>query len=103
MRTLKNREAIVEELAEMLKKFDMQLNAYQTDVYLYYDEEKQTAELDTFINVGGRSWLNDDHPPCLPRCWPKQFWHALSNSFRRLRLLADICRSDGWLLRRKDH
>lgn len=61
MRTLKNREAIVEELAEMLKKFDMQLNAYQTDVYLYYDEEKQTAELDTFINVGGRSWLNDDH------------------------------------------
>ena len=61
MRTLKNREAIVEELAEMLKKFDMQLNAYQTDVYLYYDKEKQTAELDTFINVGGRSWLNDDH------------------------------------------
>mgnify|MGYP005907634907 CR=1 FL=1 len=44
MRTLKNREAIVEELAEMLKKFDMQLNAYQTDVYLYYDEEKQTAD-----------------------------------------------------------
>ena len=30
-------------------------------------------------------WL----PPCLPRCWPKQFWHARSNSFRRLRLLAD--------------
>ena len=26
MRTLKNREAIVEKLAEMLKKFDMQLN-----------------------------------------------------------------------------
>lgn len=61
MRTLKNREAIVEELAEMLKKFDMQLNEYQTDVYLYYDEEEQTAELDTFTNVGGNSWLNDDH------------------------------------------
>ena len=47
MRTLKNREAIVEKLAEMLKKFDMQLNEYQTDVYLYYNEEEQTAELDT--------------------------------------------------------
>lgn len=28
MRTLKNREEIVEKLAEMLKKFDMQLNEY---------------------------------------------------------------------------
>ena len=61
MRTLKNREAIVAKLAEMLKKFDLELNRYNTDVYLYYDKEKQTAELDTFINVGGRSWLNDDH------------------------------------------
>lgn len=61
MRTLKNREAIVAKLAEMLKKFDLELNRYNTDVYLYYDKEKQTAELDTFINVGGNSWLNDDH------------------------------------------
>lgn len=61
MRTLKNREAIVAKLAEMLKKFDLELNRYNTDVYLYYDKEKQTAELDTFINVGGNSWVNDDH------------------------------------------
>ena len=51
MRTLKNREAIVAKLAEMLKKFDLELNRYNTDVYLYYDKEKQTAELDTFINA----------------------------------------------------
>ena len=58
---IKNREAIIEELAEMLIQFDKDCNRYQTDVYLYYDEENQTAKLDTFVNVGGNSWLDDDH------------------------------------------
>ena len=58
---IRNRSQIVNELAEMLKQFDKDLNRYQTDVYLYYDPEKKTAELDTFTNVGGNSWLDDDH------------------------------------------
>ncbi len=58
---IKNREKIIEQLTEMLMQFDKDGNEYQTDVYLYYDEENQTAELDTFVNVGGNSWLNDDH------------------------------------------
>ncbi len=58
---LKNYDELVEELIEMLKDFDKQMNKYQTDVYLYYDPETQTGELDTFVNVGGNSWLNDDH------------------------------------------
>lgn len=57
---IKNRAEIVEQLAEMLKNFDRKLNQYQTDVYMYIDEEG-TATLDTFVNVGGNSWLNDDH------------------------------------------
>lgn len=61
MKELKNRAEIVAKLAEMLKKFDLELNTYDTDVYLYYDEAEKTAELDTFVNVGGNSWLNDDH------------------------------------------
>lgn len=61
MRTLKNREAIVAKLAEMLREFDLALNPYDTDVYLYYDVAEKTAELDTFVNVGGNSRLNDDH------------------------------------------
>lgn len=56
-----NREQIIEQLAEMLMQFDKDCNSYDTDVYLYYDEENQTAELDTFVNVGGNSWLDDDH------------------------------------------
>lgn len=56
-----NREQIIEQLTEMLIQFDKNANKYQTDVYLYYDAETQTAELDTFVNVGGNSWLDDDH------------------------------------------
>lgn len=58
---IKNREEVIKELAEMLLQFDKDLNAYQTDVYAYYDEEQQIVSLDTFVNVGGRSWLDDNH------------------------------------------
>lgn len=58
---LKNRNNIIEELTEMLMQFDKLRNNYQTDVYLYLDKEKQTAKLYTFVNVGGNSWLDDDH------------------------------------------
>lgn len=55
-----NREEIVERIAELLMQFDKNLNGYSTDVYLYIDEETGTATLDTFVNVGGNSWRNDD-------------------------------------------
>lgn len=58
---LKNRGTLVNELAEMLMQFDKDCNQYQTDVYFYYDNRTQTGSLDTFVNVGGNSWLDDDH------------------------------------------
>lgn len=58
---IKNRVEIVKQLAELLRKFDIELNPYNTDVYLYYDSEKHTADLDTFVNVSGKEWLDDDH------------------------------------------
>lgn len=58
---IKNREQIIEQLTEILIQFDKDMNEYQTDVYLYYNKENQTAELNTFVNVGGNSWLDDDH------------------------------------------
>lgn len=58
---IKNHDEIIEKLTEMLMQFDKDCNGYQTDIYLYYNEEEQTAELDTYINVGGNSWLDDDH------------------------------------------
>lgn len=61
MKELKNRAEIVAELAKMLREFDLALNPYDTDVYLYYDKAEKTAELDTFINPSGSSWIDDDH------------------------------------------
>lgn len=58
---IKNRESLIDQLVEMLMQFDKDRNSYQTDIYLYYNEEDQTAELDTFTNIGGNSWLDDDH------------------------------------------
>lgn len=61
MKELKNREELVEQLTEILIQFAKDCNQYQTDIYLYFDDETQTATLDTFVNVGGNSWLDDDH------------------------------------------
>lgn len=61
MKELKNRAEIVAELAKMLREFDLALNPYDTDVYLYYDKAEKTAELDTFVNPSGSSWIDDDH------------------------------------------
>ena len=61
MRELKNREEVVKKLAKMLREFDVKMNNFDTDVYLYYIDEEKTAELEIFVIVGGNSWLNDDH------------------------------------------
>lgn len=59
MLKLKNHEAVLEALIEQIKEFQIDLNGYQTDVYLYVNEGNGT--IDTFTNVGGNSWLDDDH------------------------------------------
>lgn len=60
MFAINNYNEVVENLAKMLKQFDIDENQYQTDVYMYVDENGN-ATLDTFTNVGGNSWLDDDH------------------------------------------
>lgn len=61
MEIIKNYDDVLENLKEMLKNFIFECNHYQTDVYAYYDVESHEVELDTFVNVGGRSWLDDNH------------------------------------------
>lgn len=61
MAELKNRAEIISELAEILKNCERYSSSFQTDIYIYYDEDEQTAELYEFENPGGSSWLNDDH------------------------------------------
>lgn len=59
MLKLKNHEAVLEALIEQLKEFEADKNRYETDVYLYVKDGNGTV--DTFTNVGGNSWLDDDH------------------------------------------
>lgn len=58
---IKNLDEIREKLEEMLINFDVELNNYHTDIYLYFDEETKKAKLSLFENPGGNSWINDDH------------------------------------------
>lgn len=57
---IKNSEQIVAELAALLKTFDLELRPYQTDVYIYLHDDG-TASISEFVNIGGNSWLDDDH------------------------------------------
>lgn len=61
LKELKNHKEVVEKLTEIFMDFQKNPVNYEIDVYLYFDTENGTATLDTFINVGGNSWLNDDH------------------------------------------
>lgn len=58
---LNNREEIVTNLAAILKEYNKHPRNYQTDIYLYIDEETGDGELYEFPNPGGNSWLDDDH------------------------------------------
>lgn len=57
---LRNADELRDEFIEKLKKFDKDCNKYNTDVYLYVHDDG-TGELYDFTNVGGNSWLDDDH------------------------------------------
>lgn len=59
MLRLKNHDEVYEALVEQLKEFAITKNKYQTDIYLYVKDGNGTVY--TFTNVGGNSWLNDDH------------------------------------------
>lgn len=59
---IKNYAAICEELTDRLVQLAKDLNPYDTDIYLYYDEKTKTARLYNFTEVGLYSYgLDDDH------------------------------------------
>ena len=57
---LTNADELFDEVVEKLKYFDKECNSYNTDVYLYVNEDG-SGYLEDFTNVGGNSWLDDDH------------------------------------------
>lgn len=56
---IKNYNAVLEELIKLAIEHDVDHTSYQEDVYLYIKDGEGSLYL--FQNVGGNSWLNDDH------------------------------------------
>ncbi len=60
MKELKNRQAVIDQIVCMLMEHDIDHTSYQEDIYLYIDDNG-VGTVETFVNVGGNSWLDDDH------------------------------------------
>lgn len=60
MKTITNIAEVMDKAREIIVDALQNCYPYQTDVYLYVDEDG-TATVDDFYNVGGNSWLDDDH------------------------------------------
>ena len=89
---LRNEDEIISQLEEILKKNDIEMPQYQEDIYLYIDENG-IGTLETFTNVGGNSWLNDDHYTVYSM---PQHYEAIIDTFQSIDEIADaICRHVG--------
>lgn len=61
MKEIKNRSEVVERLAELMAKFEAECATYDIDIYAYYNDETGEVELTGYDNIGGNSWINDNH------------------------------------------
>lgn len=88
---LKNYDELIPQIARMMLEHDKAHTCYQEDIYLYVDENG-TGTLKLFQNVGGNSWLDDDHYTLcsLPEC--NTDW---TDTFQDLCSIADAL---GWTL-----
>lgn len=60
MHPIKNADQIRRDLIQILIDDAVECRNYQRDVYMYVDDD-DNAVLDLFVNVGGNSWIDDDH------------------------------------------
>ena len=60
MAKIKNMNEVLESIVTMMMQHDKDHTRYQQDIYLYMQEDG-TATVELFVNVGGNSWIDDDH------------------------------------------
>lgn len=60
MRKLVNREDVLDQIVDLMIEHQINYTRYQQDVYLYIDDAG-VGTVDIFANVGGQSWIDDDH------------------------------------------
>lgn len=57
---LRNEEAVIDQITTAMMDHDAACCGYQEDIYLYIDDTG-IGRISIFPNVGGHSWLDDDH------------------------------------------
>lgn len=89
---LKNYDDLIPQIARMMLDHDKAHTGYQDDIYLYVDADGN-GRLKTFVNVGGNSWLDDDHYTlrCMKECYTD--W---TDTFQEISSIADAL---GWTVR----
>lgn len=60
-REIKNHVELADQLRTMIENAVIECCSYDRDLYLYIDKETGDGSLTWFENVGGRSWIDDDH------------------------------------------
>ena len=86
---LKNYDELIPQIARMMLDHDKDHTGYQEDIYLYVDADG-VGKLKLFQNVGGNSWIDDDHHTVcsLPECFTD--W---TDTFQEISSVADAL---GW-------
>ncbi len=82
---IRNEDEIISQLEEILKQNSIEMPNYQVDIYLYFDENG-IGTLETFTNVGGNSWLNDDHYTIFSM---PQHYETIIDTFQSIEEIAD--------------
>lgn len=83
---IENTEEIQQRLTEMLMEDAKEMCGYQRDIYMYIDDNG-LASLEWFVNVGGNSWIDDDHI-LLHVC--RQHYEGIEDSIYGTQMLAEI-------------
>ncbi len=83
---IENTEEVRQRLIRMLMDDASDMCRYQRDIYMYIDDDGH-ARLEWFDNVGGNSWIDDDHI-LLYRC--RQHYESIEDSIDGIPHLADI-------------
>lgn len=60
MRKLVNREAVLDQIVDLMMDHEISYTRYQQDVYLYIDDAG-VGTVEIFANLGGNNWIDDDH------------------------------------------
>lgn len=92
MKTITNIAEVMDKAREIITEAVKSCDTYQTDIYLYVDEDG-TATVEDFYNVGGSSWLDDDHIT-LCKIPGNMDWYDMGYGDFNINQFADVLNSD---------